>query len=296
MRKYYEMAARYPTAYYGQLSRAKLGFDGIELRTPPPQLASSSSVADEIVRAADLLYAIGERDIVVAFGADLAEQSTDVAAMSALAEAMGRHNDAHAMLELGRTALGRGLPLDAYAFPTIGIPEHTQFGQAIDRSVIYSVARTESAFDQRDRSSAMAVGLMQVTPEAGKDTAKRFNVKYDWDKMVSDPVYNTQMGAAEISALLAEYKGNLIMTFAGYNAGRGRVRDWIKAYGDPRDPNVDPVDWAERIPFSETRNYVQRVMENLLVYQHRFGSGSPEIARAKQPPAIAQEVNAAPER
>ncbi len=155
MRKYYEMSARYPTAYYGQLSRAKLGIDRIELRMPPqPQLASSSTVADEIVRAADLLYAIGERDIVVAFGADLAEQSTDVAAMSALAEAMGRHNDAHAMLELGRTALGRGLPLDAYAFPTIGIPEHTQYGMPIDRSVIYSVARTESAFDQRDRSSA----------------------------------------------------------------------------------------------------------------------------------------------
>jgi soluble lytic murein transglycosylase len=299
MRKYYEMSARYPTAYYGQLSRAKLGIDRIELRMPPqPQLASSSAIADEIVRAADMLYAIGERDIVSAFGADLAEQSTDVATMSALAEAMGRHNDAHAMLELGRAALGRGLPLDAYAFPTIGIPEHTQFGQPIDRSVIYSVARTESAFDQRDRSGAMAVGLMQVTPEAGKDTAKRFNVKYDWDKMVSDPVYNTQMGAAEISALLQEYKGNFIMTFAGYNAGRGRVRDWIKAYGDPRDPAVDPVDWAERIPFSETRNYVQRVMENLLVYQRRFGSGSPEIAKSRQQaPAVAQEItNAAPTR
>jgi peptidoglycan lytic transglycosylase len=298
-RKYYEMAARYPTAYYGQLSRAKLGIEKIELRMPPqPQLASSPSIADEVVRAADLLYAIGERDIVSAFAADLAEQSTDVAIMSALAEAIGRHNDAHAMLELGRAALGRGLPLEAYAFPTIGIPEHTQFGQPIDRSVIYSVARTESAFDQRDRSSAMAVGLMQVTPEAGKDTAKRFNVKYDWDKMVSDPVYNTQMGAAEISALLAEYKGNFIMTFAGYNAGRGRVRDWIKAYGDPRDPAVDPVDWAERIPFSETRNYVQRVMENLLVYQHRFGSGSPEVAKSQQQaPAIAQEItNAAPTR
>ncbi len=299
MRKYYEMSARYPTAYYGQLSRAKLGIDRLELRMPPqPQLASSSTVADEIVRAADLLYAIGERDIVVTFGADLAEQSTDVTAMSALAEEMGRHNDAHAMLELGRVALGRGLPLDAYAFPTIGIPQHTQLGQPIDRSVIYSVARTESAFDQRDRSSAMAVGLMQVTPEAGKDTAKRFKVKYDWDKMCSDPVYNTQMGAAEISALLAEYKGNFIMTFAGYNAGRGRVRDWIKAYGDPRDPAVDPVDWAERIPFSETRNYVQRVMENLLVYRYRFGSGSPEIAKSEQhAPAVAQEItNAAPTR
>src|SRR3974377_1589028 len=92
--------------------------------------------------------------------------------------------------------------------------------------------------------------------------------------MVSDPVYNTQMGAAELSALLAEYKGSYLMTFAGYNAGRGRGRAWIKAHGDPRDLDVDAVDWVERIPFSETRNYVQRVMENLQVYRTRFGASS----------------------
>ena len=96
--------------------------------------------------------------------------------------------------------------------------------------------------------------------------------------MVSDPVYNTQMGAAELSALLKEYDGSHIMTFAGYNAGRGRVQQWVKQYGDPRDPNVDAVDWVERIPFSETRNYVQRVMENLQVYRVRFDPGAPVIS------------------
>ena len=159
--------------------------------------------------------------------------------------------------------------------------------------MIYSVARTESAFDQRDKSAANAVGLMQVTPEAGRDTAKRFKFSYDWDRMVSDPVYNTQMGAAELSALLSEYKGNHIMTFAGYNAGRGRVRDWIKAYGDPRDPKVDPVDWVERIPFSETRNYVQRVIENLAVYRVRFDGGT-AMAVKNDARVVTQEVNAAP--
>ena len=189
--------------------------------------------------------------------------------LEALGELTGRRNDARAMLQVGKPALGRGLPLDHYAFPTIGIPPHRQVAPEIERSIIYSVARTESAFDQRDKSAANAVGLMQVTPEAARDTAKRFGISYDWDRMVSDPVYNTQMGAAELSALLSEYKGNCIMTFAGYNAGRGRVRDWVKAYGDPRDPKVDAVDWVERIPFSETRNYVQRVMENLAVYRVR---------------------------
>jgi soluble lytic murein transglycosylase len=295
MRGSYEAAARYPTAYYGQLARVKLGIDGIELRAPAPTLAAASDApsADERLRAANMLYEIGERDVVLYFAADLAEQCSDVAVLEALGELTGRRNDARTMLQVGKPALGRGLALDHYAFPTIGIPRHSPIGPEIERSIIYSVARTESAFDQRDKSPANAVGLMQVTPEAGRDTAKRFGVSYDWDRMVSDPVYNTQMGAGELSALLSEYKGSHIMTFAGYNAGRGRVRDWVKAYGDPRDPNVDAVDWVERIPFSETRNYVQRVMENVLVYRARFGDGTALAATTDQR-VLRKEVDAAP--
>jgi len=294
MRASYEAAARYPTAYYGQLARAKLGLDKIELRLPlQPDPVNVPPALDELVRAADMLYTLGERDVVLYFATDLAEQSVDVAALAALGELTGRRNDARAMLQIGKAALGRGLALDPYAFPTIGIPPHSPIGPQIDRSIIYSVARTESAFDQRDKSPANAVGLMQVTPEAGRDTAKRFGVSYDWERMVSDPVYNTQMGAAELSALLQDYKGSHIMTFAGYNAGRGRVRDWVKQRGDPRDPTVDAIDWVERIPFSETRNYVQRVMENLQVYRVRFDTGAPVISKFDQPHGTAQEVSSA---
>ncbi len=293
----YEAAARYPTAYYGQLARAKLGLGEIELHVPQP--VNDASLADGRVRAAEMLYTLGERDVVLYFAADLAEQSNDVAALVALAELTGRHNDARAMLQIGKPTLARGLAFEHYAFPTIGIPQHDPIGPAIDRSIIYSVARTESAFDQKDKSSANAVGLMQVTPEAGRDTAKRFGVTYDWDRMVADPVYNTQMGAAELSALLKEYAGSRIMTFAGYNAGRGRVRDWVKLYGDPRDPNVDAVDWVERIPFSETRNYVQRVIENLNVYRVRFegtatASSKQDHAPANSTEAISAQLVAAP--
>jgi soluble lytic murein transglycosylase len=265
----YAAAARYPTAYYGQLARAKLGIGVGELKLPVTS-AESAAIADERVRAADMLYEIGERDVMLYFAADLAEQISDTSVLRALGELTQRRNDARSMLQLGKSALARGLELAHYAFPTIGIPPHSPIAPDIGRTMTYSVARTESAFDQKDKSSASAVGLMQVTPEAGRDTAKRFGVSYDWDKLVSDPVYNTQMGAAELSALVSEYKGSEIMIFAGYNAGRGRVRDWVKAYGDPRDPNIDPVDWVERIPFSETRNYVQRVMENMQVYRMRF--------------------------
>ncbi len=133
-------------------------------------------------------------------------------------------------------------------------------------------------------SAAKAVGLMQVTPGAGRDTAKRFGVSYDWKRLVSDPAYNTQLGAGEISALLQDYRGSFILTFAGYNAGRGRVEQWMAQHGDPRDPKVDAVDWVERIPFAETRNYVERVMENLQVYRQRFGDSvatiEPNLHRA----------------
>jgi soluble lytic murein transglycosylase len=292
MRASYEAAARHTTAYYGQLARAKLGLERFELRAPPPaDTASGPAVSDEIVRAADMLYAIGERDVVVSLAVDLAEQCKDVATLAALGELTSHRNDARAMLELGKTALARGLAVDHYAFPTIGIPRHSPIGPEIELSVIYSVARTESAFDQRDKSSANAVGLMQVTPEAGRDTAKRFGVTYDWDRMVSDPVYNTQMGAAELSALLNEYDGSHMMTFAGYNAGRGRVREWVKQFGDPRDPNVDAVDWVERIPLAETRNYVQRVMENLQVYRARFDSGASVMSKSDRRDGVAHEAS-----
>ena len=92
--------------------------------------------------------------------------------------------------------------------------------------------------------------------------------------MKTDPAYNAALGAAELGGLLEDLRGSYIMTFAAYNAGRGSLKKWIERYGDPRDPKVDAVDWVELIPFSETRNYVQRVMENLQVYRSRFGGGS----------------------
>jgi soluble lytic murein transglycosylase len=101
------------------------------------------------------------------------------------------------------------------------------------------------------------------------------------------------MGAAELSALLREYSGCHIMTFAGYNAGRGRVREWVKQYGDPRDPNVDAIDWVERIPFAETRNYVQRVMENLQIYRVRFDTDAPVVSKLDQHHATVHEANSA---
>jgi len=275
MHAQYEAAARFPTAYYGQLARARLGLGEIAPLRPLPE--STHREASELVRAADILYAIGEGDLVRSFVTDLADKSNDAALLAALGQLTAQHNDARSMLLIGKTALARGFAIDQYAFPDIGVPSYSPIGFKLDRCIVYSIVRTESAFDQHDMSSAKAVGLMQVTPAAGRDTAKRFGVSYDWNRLVSDPVYNTQMGGAEVAALLKDYRGSYILTFAGYNAGRGRVEQWVAQHGDPRDPKVDAVDWVERIPFSETRNYVQRVMENLQVYRARFGASAATI-------------------
>jgi soluble lytic murein transglycosylase len=275
MRAQYEAAARYPTAYYGQLARARLGLhDVVSLRSPPEPADAN---ANELLHAADILYQIGEGDLVLSFVTDLARESSDPAVIAGLGKLTAHFHDAQAMLLVGKTALARGLPMDLYAFPDVGVPDYSPIGSPLDRCMVYAIVRTESGFDQRDMSSAKAVGLMQVTPVAGRDTAKRFRVSYDWKRLVSDPVYNTQMGAAEVSALLKDYRGSFVLTFAGYNAGRGRVEQWVAQHGDPRNPKIDAVDWVERIPFAETRNYVQRVMENLTVYRGRFGESTAAI-------------------
>jgi soluble lytic murein transglycosylase len=272
MKAQYERAARYPTAYYGQLARARLGLNEIALRSPYLRQANPESASNDVPHGVEILYAIGELDLVLTFVTEFAESSTDLATLSAVGELTARHHDAQAMLVLGKTALARGLAMERYAFPEVGVPSYSPIAPPIDHCMIYSIVRTESGFDQRDTSPANAVGLMQVTPEAGRDTAQRFGVTYDWQRLVADPVYNTQMGAAEISALFKEYTGSYVLTFAGYNAGRGRVRQWVAQHGDPRDPKIDAVDWVERIPMAETRNYVQRVMENLQVYAARLGA------------------------
>jgi soluble lytic murein transglycosylase len=277
-RAHYQAAAQYPTAYYGQIARAKLGMKDLVLRSPPER---HGTLQHEVVRAIDLLYAVGERDLISGMLADLGERAQqDAAVLAAVGDVATRNKDARATLLLGKGALGRGLPLDHYAFPVIGIPEFKTVGPAIDLPTVYSIARQESTFNQRTLSTAKAMGLMQVTPEAGRYVAKKFNVSFDAKKLMADPVYNVQLGAAELGDLIVDYRGSYILSFAGYNAGRGRVRDWVERFGDPRDPNVDPIDWVERIPFSETRNYVQRVLENLQVYRVRFGGGSKLLIEA----------------
>ena len=266
----YTRAAEQSTSYYGQLARAKLGLPQIDLNGAPRGRGAERL---EVVRAAQLLYELDEREIAIPMLADAGENG-DPDALVGLGELAARYSDARGMLLMGKAALNRGLPFDHYAYPVNGIPSFQPIGPEVEKSVVYAIARQESAFNQAVVSPAQAYGLMQVTPDAGRYVSKRAGVGFDLSRMKTDPVYNAALGAAELGGLLEDYRGSYILTFAAYNAGRGSVKKWIERYGDPRDPKVDAVDWVEQIPFSETRNYVQRIMENLQVYRTRFGGGT----------------------
>ena len=201
-------------------------------------------------------------------------ENGDPDALVGLGEVTSRYSDARGMLLMGKAALNRGLPFDFYAYPVTGIPPFKPIGPEVERSIVYAIARQESAFNPSVVSPAQAYGLMQVTPDAARYVAKRHGATYDLARLKNDSAYNATLGAAELGGLLEDYRGSYIMTFAAYNAGRGSVKKWVERYGDPRDPKVDAVDWVELIPFSETRNYVQRIMENLQVYRARFGGGT----------------------
>jgi soluble lytic murein transglycosylase len=272
----FEKGARVVSAYYGQLSRAKLGLSDLPIPALPQPSAQGRAAfqASDLGRSLRLLYDINRADLTVPMYAELGETMREPDQLAALAELTVQRKDARAMLLVGRGGLNQGLPFEAAAFPALGLPSFPSGGPAADIPVVYAVARQESAFNPHTVSSAKALGYMQVTAEAGRYVAKKFGLPFDEKRLLSDPVYNMQMGALEIGDLIQDYDNNMILAFAGYNAGRGRVRDWVGRFGDPRDPKVDPVDWVEMIPFFETRNYVQRVLENLQVYRVRFSGRS----------------------
>ena len=268
----YLRAAEQSTSYYGQLARAKLGLPQLEINGAPSGRGRNVERL-EIVRAVQLLYELDEGEYAIPILADMGENG-DPDALTGLGEVTSRYSDARGMLLMGKAALNRGLPFDFYAYPVTGIPPFKPIGPEVERSIVYAIARQESAFNPSVVSPAQAYGLMQVTPDAARYVTKRHGATYDLARLKNDSAYNATLGAAELGGLLEDYRGSYIMTFAAYNAGRGSVKKWVERYGDPRDPKVDAVDWVELIPFSETRNYVQRIMENLQVYRARFGGGT----------------------
>ncbi len=267
-KSFYARAAAVPIAYYGQLAAQRLGETRLVFRAPAA--AAEGDRRDEAVRAVQALYADGLDDLAAGLAFDAARQWRDESQIAAMAEVVKRQDDAGTQVQFAKIAVMQGHPLEAMAFPDVGMPAFVPLPGSADLPTVYAVARQESEFVWHASSGAGAKGLMQMLPSTAVVTARRAGVDFDYARLIVDPAFNTELGAALLGQLIEDQRGSRELAFAAYNAGPGRVAQWIAAHGDPRDGAVDLVDWIERIPFDETRDYVERVSENLGVYRQRF--------------------------
>ncbi len=267
---WYERAARYAHIYYGQLAAGRLGKDH-QYPLPADPLPAADDIAafeaHELVKTVRMLAEIGQREHIAPFVLRLNEaaQTPGQRGLAAtLANSVGRPDLG---VSIARRSDRDGVTMIASGFP---VPSSLQVDQP-EKALVLALIRQESGFHEGAVSSVGARGLMQLMPATAKQVAKGLKIGYSPDRL-HDPSYNVQLGTNYLGDLLSSFNGSYVLSLAAYNAGPGRVRGWLREYGDPRSPEVDPIDWVETIPFSETRNYVQRVLESTQVYRRRLGA------------------------
>lgn len=264
----YQAAAQHQTAYYGQLAAEKLGLSldpALVLVGQPSNGNTSAAFAQSSVfQAGRLLQSIGERGLAKRFFLHLAE-SQDRAGLEALSDLALSLNEPHIALVVAKQAAEKGWILPRAYFP---VPDLVPQDLSVSRALALAISRRESEFEPTARSSANALGLMQLLPETAARMAKRLNIPHETRQLTSDPAHNALLGAAYLALMIEEFGPTVAMVAAGYNAGPGRPRRWVTEFGDPR--TGDPVDWVETIPFGETRTYVMRVTESLVIYRQRL--------------------------
>jgi soluble lytic murein transglycosylase len=265
-------AAKHPTLYYGQLAREALGLGNkaVPIAEGHPTPAIRAKVAnDELMRAFTLLADAGAQRHMGLFLGPLAERlgnADEAAAAAAIIDAKG--GTFHS-LRFAKAAGFRGKDIDDWGYPRYALPDWNHRGHPVERAIILGLTRQESEFNTVANSHAGARGLMQLMPDTARMVARQHNVAYDERRLTSDPAYNVMLGAAHFGDLINNYNGSYILSLVAYNAGPRRVREWIDMYGDPRG-EVDPIDWVESVPFTETRKYIQIVMQNVHVYRSRL--------------------------
>ena len=263
---------------YGQLAAAKIGRRALAVDYPAPSDADRHIFPTrETVQAIRRLEGAGHAWRADILYRDLAEQLNSPGELALLAVMAKKRGDHYLALRVGKIAAGRGIEIGVLAHPLGAIPNSARISGA-GKALAYAIARQESEFNVGAVSGAGARGLLQLLPGTAKEVAEKSGLPYSKSRLTSDAGYNATLGAAFLGEQLGRFDGSYVLTFAGYNAGPRRAQEWVKRYGDPRGKDIDTVvDWIERIPFTETRSYVQRVMENYQVYKTRL-SGQFDIA------------------
>jgi len=265
---WYGHAAGHGQTFYGQLAAKKL--QGVSPKfpvDPVPTAADKQALAGrELAAMARYLGQVEEYDRARPFLLRLARSVTSPGEVALLAQLALDLKRPDVGLTVARRGAENGVVLFDAAFPIVDLGSTG----SIERALALALAKQESSFNAGAVSTSNALGLMQLLPTTARDVAGRLKVPFIESKLTRDPAYNVQLGSQYLAEMLQRFGGSYELALAAYNAGPNRVARWIEAGGDPRTAKVDMVDWIELMPFRETRNYVQRIMESLNVYRDRL--------------------------
>ena len=283
---WYERAAAFPATFYGQLALKKLNR---ELFLPSQSIEFNQNEfkkfkENELVRALILLLQVENRKLSRIFAMHLVTQAKNTKDILMLSKILNDFNQVSFSIFVGKKAIYNNIYIPSLNFP---VPD-TELMNLINKNteiplpVTLAITRQESAFDIKAKSRAGARGLMQLMPRTARITAKKNNYKYKRIYLTSRPAYNVKIGSFYFKEMLNKFNGSYVLALAAYNAGPSRVNRWLKTYGDPRKNEIDPVTWMELIPISETRNYVQRVIEGIYMYRMLVKNEKDLISPIKQ--------------
>ncbi|NQW10582.1 MAG: lytic transglycosylase domain-containing protein [Alphaproteobacteria bacterium] len=287
-RSWYGRAAAHVTTFYGQLAAARLGAEGPDLPpAPAPDIARLAEIRGHpLVRASEVLIRVERRELAERFLRTLARRADQADHAAHIAEIAAANGFTGTAVYTARKAAQKCLILTDRGYPFLS----PQPDAPPEPALVHAIIRQESGFDSGAISRVGARGLMQLMPATAKQTARNAGLKYVLGDLLTEPDYNITLGRRYLTEMLARFDGHYVLAIAAYNAGPHRVARWIKRHGHPNDPSVDVVDWIERIPFSETRNYVQRVLEALHVYRSRLSTNARVALRSTPGASGPQDV------
>lgn len=266
----YTRAAEYPNTFYGQLAITQIS-NGQPVLFLPPEVPSETSLlalkSDRRVKAMQIFAELNEERFYSQFSFHLDDIVPTPLELSALATLSKDFGYMRPSVRAAKQVSRFQSMLTESGYPIVQVVE--SLPSKFEKEFVYAIARQETEFETNAVSSAKAYGLMQMINSTAKYTARKHRIPYNQSRLLSDADYAARLGSYHLNDLLKRWDGSYILAAVSYNAGPHRAKRWIEAYGDPRAPDVDPIDWIESTPFSETRNYVQRVMENMQVYRAR---------------------------
>jgi soluble lytic murein transglycosylase len=268
--KFFMESSNFTNTFYGQLSLSKINRAGVKLILPPEKDTKNlekSFSEDSRIKAMNLLGELGEEELYTSFSFHMDDQYNDERLLTLLSQLSVKYDYMRPSIRAAKQASRFKKMLTVSGYPLIN--EIEMLPKKFDIPFVYAIARQESEFEYNVVSTAKAYGMMQMIDSTARETAKKHNINYSKSKLIADRDYSAKLGALHLNDLLERFDGSYILAASAYNAGAHRASQWIQKYGDPRLNEVDTIDWIESIPFSETRNYVQRVMENLQIYRAR---------------------------